>query len=135
MIPLTKKLNNFQITRFNKPEILIKEGSSECEKECQKDIDYLQEIWKKKNKRNQKDKTFIQRKANSNENNTNEENNASNTEENSNKRNEERRDIHLIQGETIHTTKIKIDPKMEATIKIPQKTTMANVIYHAKGNT
>ena len=114
---------------------MIKEGSSECEKECQKDIDYLQEIWKKKNRRNQKDKAFIQRKANSNENNTNEENNASNTEENSNKRNEERRDIHLIQGETIHTTKIKIDPKMEETIKIPQKTTMANVIYHAKGNT
>ena len=77
----------------------------------------------------EKDKTFIQRKANSNE------NNASNTEENSNKRNEERRDIHLIQGETIHTTKIKIDPKMEATIKIPQKTTIANVIHHAKGNT
>ena len=83
----------------------------------------------------EKDKTFIQRKANSNENNTNEENNASNTEENSNKRNEERREIHLIQRETIHTTKIKIDPKMEATIKIPQKTNMANVIHHAKGNT
>ena len=43
-------------------------------------------------------------------------------------------DIHLIQEDTIHTTAIITDPKIESTVTIPQKTTIAN-IHHAKGNT
>ena len=65
-------------------------------KECQKDINRLQEIWKKNlegtKEAFEKGKAFIQRKSNSNETKTNEENNVSNTKENGNI-NEERRDI------------------------------------------
>ena len=61
-----------------------------------KDINHLQDIWKKKiegpKKAFEKDKAFIQGKTNSNENKTNEENNASNMEGNNNSINEERRD-------------------------------------------
>ena len=78
------------------PEILRREVLSEWEKECQKDINRLQDIWKKKiegtKKAFEKDKAFIQRKTNSNENEINEENNVSNMERNSNIINEERRD-------------------------------------------
>ena len=44
-------------------------------------------------------------------------------------------EIHLIQGDTIYATAINTDPKIEATITIPQKITIANIIHHAKDNT
>ena len=78
------------------PEILRREVLSEWEKECQKETNCLQNIWKKKiegtKKAFEKDKAFIQRKTNSNENEINEENNVSTMERNSNIINEERRD-------------------------------------------
>ena len=43
-------------------------------------------------------------------------------------------EIHLIQGDTIDITIIIADPKIEATVTIPQKTTIANIIHHAKDN-
>ena len=61
------------------PEVLRREVLSEWEKECQKDINRLQDIWKKKiegtKKVSGKDKTFIQHESK-----TNEENNVSNVE-------------------------------------------------------
>ena len=61
------------------PEILRIEISSEWEKEYQKDINRLPDIWKNKigktKKAFVKDKAFIQQITNSNGNNTNEENN------------------------------------------------------------
>ena len=65
-------------------------------KKCKKDINCLQDIWKKKikgTKKNfEKDKALIRRKANSNENKTNEENNISNMKGNGSNVNEKRRD-------------------------------------------
>ena len=46
-------------------------------------------------------------------------------------RNEE---IHLIQADIIHTTTIIIDLEIKATVTI-QKTTIINIINHAKDNT
>ena len=43
-------------------------------------------------------------------------------------------DIHVIQRDTIHTTTINIDPVVETTVTI-QKTTITNIIHHAKDNT
>ena len=61
-----------------------------------KNINHLQDIWMKKiagtKKAFEKDKAFIQRKSNSNENKTNEKNNVSNTQGNGNDVNKERRD-------------------------------------------
>ena len=61
------------------PEVLRREVLSEWEKECQKDINRLQDIWKKKiegtKKVSGKDKTFIQHESK-----TNEEDNVSNME-------------------------------------------------------
>ena len=77
------------------PKILRREISSEWGKECQKDINRLDDIWKERTEGTKnafdKDKAFIQRKANLHENNTNEEY-VSNTEGNSNNRNWEKRD-------------------------------------------
>ena len=54
-------------------------------------------------------------------------------ERNSNDINKERRDTP-IQGDTIYTTTINIDLEVETTVKI-QKTTITNIIHHAKDNT
>ena len=74
------------------PEILRREVLSEWEKECQKDIIRLQDIWKKKiegtNKVFEKDKAL----NNSNKNKTNEENNVPNMGGNINNISEERGD-------------------------------------------
>ena len=74
------------------PEILRREVLSEWEKECQKDIIRLQDIWKKKtegtNKAFEKDKAL----NNSNKNKTNEENNVPNMGGNINNISEERGD-------------------------------------------
>ena len=43
-------------------------------------------------------------------------------------------EIHLIQGDTIHTTIIVIDLEIEVTVTV-QKTTIAKIIHHAKDNT
>ena len=43
-------------------------------------------------------------------------------------------EIHLIQGDRIHTTTINRDLEIEATIAI-QKTTITNIIHHAKDKT
>ena len=43
-------------------------------------------------------------------------------------------EIHLIQEDRIHTTTINRDLKIEAIITI-QKTTITNIIHHAKDNT
>ena len=68
-------------------------------KECQKDINRLQEILKKNlegtKEAFEKGKAFIQRKSNSNETKTNEENNVSNTKANGNDISEERRDTPI----------------------------------------
>ena len=66
------------------------------EKTMSKNINPLQDIWKKKieGTKNtfEKDKAFIQRKSNSNKTKTNGENNVSNMKGNGNDTNEERRD-------------------------------------------
>ena len=43
-------------------------------------------------------------------------------------------EIHLIRGDTIHTTTISIDPEVEANVTV-QKTTITSTIHHAKDNT
>ena len=43
-------------------------------------------------------------------------------------------EIHLIQGDTIHTITIIIDLEIEATVTT-QKTTIPNIIQHDKDNT
>ena len=42
-------------------------------------------------------------------------------------------EIHLIQGDRIHTTIINRDLETEATVTI-QKTFIPNIIHHAKDN-
>ena len=42
-------------------------------------------------------------------------------------------EIHLIQADTIHTTTIITELEIEATVTI-QKTTITNIIHHAKDN-
>ena len=43
-------------------------------------------------------------------------------------------EVHLIQADEIHTTPIIIDLQIKATVKI-QKTTITNIVHHAKDNT
>ena len=88
-----KEIKQF-LDNKNIPEILRREVLSEWEKKCKKDINCLQDIWKKKikgTKKNfEKDKALIRRKANSNENKTNEENNISHMKGNGSNINEKR---------------------------------------------
>ena len=78
------------------PEISRREVLSEWEKECQKDINCLQDIWKKKIEGTKKAfetcKAFIQRKSNSKKTKINGENNVSNTKGNGNDLNKEKKD-------------------------------------------
>ena len=121
------------------PKILRTEVLSEWEKECQKDINRLQDIWKKKIEGTkttfEKDQAFIQRKSNSNvTNKSNEENNVTNTQKETVITPMRKEQIHLIQGDRILTTTINIGLEIEATVTI-QKTGVTNIIHHAKDNT
>ena len=114
------------------PEVLRREVLSEWEKECQKDINRLQDIWKKKiegtKKVSGKDKTFIQHESK-----TNEENNVSNMEWNGNDINEERIDTPNPRRHNSYNYN-HIDIEVEATVSI-LKTAITKLIYHSKGNT
>ena len=46
-----------------------------------------------------------------------------------------KKEIQLIQEDTIQTNKIIIDPEIDTTATIPQKTTITNIIHHTKDNT
>ena len=43
-------------------------------------------------------------------------------------------EIHQIQGGTIHTTGVIVDPEIKATVTTSQKTIITSIIHHAKDN-